>query len=100
MTGPLEKEVPMPMRKDDSAVVRRPPNRTRRSRPSVFKELDIVRLSRDFVSPGGVIRKGTEATVLQVFGDGLAYQVEFEGPHEVPETVPADSLEARLARSA
>jgi hypothetical protein len=59
---------------------------------ALFKVSDVVRLSRVFVTHQVVIPKGTPATILQVF-DG-AYQVEFEGPYEVPETVPAESLEA------
>jgi hypothetical protein len=73
---------------------------TGEARSAGFKELEIVRLARDFHGPSGVIPRGTKATVLQVFGGGVAFQVEFDGPHDVPETVPADLLEARLARSA
>jgi hypothetical protein len=53
----------------------------------------VVRLVEDFHAPAGVIPCGTQATVLQVFGDGAEVQVEFEGPWEVPETVPAELLE-------
>ena len=49
-----------------------------------FDELAVVCLSQDFRSAAGVIPKGTVATVLQVFDDGRAYQVEFEGPTKRP----------------
>ena len=62
---------------------------TAESRSHAFRELEIVRLTQDFRSPVGVIPGGTEATILQVFDNGRAYQVEFEGPYEAPETVPA-----------
>jgi hypothetical protein len=66
----------------------------------MFRELEVVCLSQEFMSPAGVIPKGIEATILQVFGGGQAYQVEFEGPTEIPETVSAASLEAKFARFA
>jgi len=88
----------MPMRKDLTTFARRPLPRQGKLGPAVFKEHEIVRLSRDVRSPAGVIPKGTEATILQIFGEGTAYQVELEGPYEVPETVPASSLEARLVQ--
>ena len=58
----------------------------------VFKNLDVVRLLQDFDCQGGRIPKGTQGTILQVFDGGRAYQVEFEGPFDVPETVPAAIL--------
>ena len=60
--------------------------------PRLFSDLEVVRLVRDFDCPDGTIRKGTIGTVLQIF-DGNAYQVEFEGEHEIPETIPAELLE-------
>jgi hypothetical protein len=60
----------------------------------VFRELQVVRLSRNLCFDGEVIPKGSKATILQIFEHGRAYEVEFEGPHEVPETVPAQYLEA------
>ncbi len=71
------------------SIVTRPTGATP---PRLFRELEHVRLLRDFQSPAGVVPKGTLATVLQVFAHGQAYQVEFEGPFEVPETVPASLL--------
>jgi len=53
----------------------------------------MVRLRADFAGPGGTIPAGTLGMILQVFDGGSAYQVEFEGPHEVPETVSATLLE-------
>jgi hypothetical protein len=72
----------------------------RRTPAPVFGELDTVRLARDLKSAAGVIPKGTVATVLQVFEGGRAYQVEFEGPYQAPETVLATDLEAQRARPA
>lgn len=57
-----------------------------------FEELDVVRLVQDFVGPDGRIPKATAGIILQVFDRGEAYQVEFEAPHDVPETVPAELL--------
>jgi hypothetical protein len=68
----------------------------RTARPQLqpaLKDLDVVRLTRDFDFVGGRIPKGVQGTILQVFDSGRAYQVEFEGPYEAPETVPADVLE-------
>jgi hypothetical protein len=68
--------------------------RTPRSRQKpTLGDLDVVRLTQDFDCPGGRIPRGTQGTVLQVFDSGSAYQVEFEGPYEVPETVPAEILQ-------
>jgi hypothetical protein len=53
----------------------------------------MVRLRADFAGPEGTIPAGTLGTILQVFDRGTAYQVEFEGPHEAPETVSATLLE-------
>jgi hypothetical protein len=53
----------------------------------------VVRLVEDFHAPGGAIPCGTEATVVQVFGDGSELQVEFKGSWETLETVPAELLE-------
>lgn len=64
-----------------------------------FRDLEVVRLSQDFVSPGGRIPSGTQGTVLQVFDGGRAYQIEFEGPHDIPETVPREALKADVATS-
>ena len=58
-----------------------------------FEFLDIIRLVRDFPTPGGTIPAGCEGTVLEVCG-GEAYLVEFDGAWKVPEFVPADALEA------
>jgi hypothetical protein len=74
-----------PVREDTAAV--QPETRV------LFKDLEIVRLTMDFDGPDGRIPKGTVGTVLQVFDRGKAYQVEFEGPHDVPETVQAEALE-------
>ena len=57
-----------------------------------FDEHQIVCLTTDFPTPDGVVPAGTAAVVLQVFVG--AYQVEFEGEHFTPETVPANILEA------
>jgi hypothetical protein len=59
-----------------------------------FLQHRLVRLIRDFDGPDSRIPSGTVATVLEIFKGGDAYLVEFEGPHEVPETVTADMLEA------
>ena len=67
------------------------------ARRPAFHAADVVRLTRDFAAPDCLIPRGTEATILQVFGAGEAYQVEFECRHDTPETVPATALEAVLA---
>ncbi len=59
-----------------------------------FLQHHLVRLVRDFDAPEVRIPCGTVATVLEIFKGGVAYLVEFEGPHEAPETVMADMLEA------
>ena len=59
-----------------------------------FLQHRLVRLVRDFDAPDARIPSGTVATVLEIFKGGVAYLVEFEGPHEAPETVMADMLEA------
>lgn len=89
----------MPLRKD-LLTFRRPAARTRAPRPGTFRLAEIVRLARDVAVPGGLVPRGTEATILQVFGAGEAYQVEFEGAYPVPETVPAAALEARFVQPA
>jgi hypothetical protein len=85
-------EAIMPKRKDAAPVS----GRSGFPRPATpdhpFKELEGVRLAGDFDGPGGRIPSGTQGTILQVFDHGKAYQVEFEGPHDVPETVPAELL--------
>jgi len=68
--------------------------------PTVFRDLETVRLIEDFATVDGTVPAGTEATILQVFGDGAAYQVEFEAPHTTPETVPAAYLESVGGRAA
>jgi len=42
------------------------------SRP-IFRELEIVRLVRPFKTISGIIPRGYEATILQVFAGGSAY---------------------------
>lgn len=59
----------------------------------VFNEHEIVRLINDITTSSGIIPEGVEGTVLQVFADGHAYQIEFEGPYDTPETVVYDNLE-------
>lgn len=62
-------------------------------RPPAFLLCTVVRLVEDLHAPAGVIPCGTEATVLQVFGDRAEVQVEFDVRWEVPETVLAELLE-------
>lgn len=49
-------------------------------------------LIRPLPTPDGIIPTGTSGTVLEVFGGGAAYLVEFEGSWIVPETVRADAF--------
>jgi len=91
----------MPSKQDSAGILNLHVEQTgSRGRGPVFSELEVVRLARDFQSKAAVIPSGTEATVLQVFDGGHAYQVEFEGPYEAPETVLASDLEAPIAHSA
>lgn len=62
-----------------------------------LRELQTVRLSGDFEGPDGRIAAGTTGTILQVFDHGHAYQIEFESPHDIPETVPEHLIVAERA---
>ncbi len=66
----------------------------------VFKELEVVRLVDDLRTPFSAVPRGTEGTVLLVFGGGVAYHVEFDFADGVPETVPASLLESLDGRAA
>jgi hypothetical protein len=65
-----------------------------------FRELDVARLVNDLPTPFSILPRGTEGTVLLVFGGGVAYQVEFDRPDSMPETVPAALLESVDVRAA
>ena len=83
----------MPARKPQPSLGR-PGGMVHDERARMFRELELVVLDRDIETPGGRIPRGTHGTVLQVFDSGGAYQIEFEGPFDVPETVPASALNA------
>jgi hypothetical protein len=89
----LLREDDMPIKPDEPDAASSKDTKPRR----VFRELEVVRLVRPFKSLAGVIPPGTEATILQVFAGGSAYQVEFEGPYDSPETLPANLVEANAS---
>ena len=62
-----------------------------------LRELQHIRLRDNFESPDGCIAAGTLGTILQVFDQGRAYQIEFEGPYDIPETVPEHLVVAERA---
>ena len=68
--------------------------------PRSLAEHSLVRLLADLPTRDGTVPKGTLATVVQVFKNGAAYQVEFEGEHDCPETVPATAIEPVHVRTA
>lgn len=64
-----------------------------------FGPNQIVRLTRAVTTPAGIVPKGTIGTVLLPLGDDM-YQIELEGPYDVPETISVAALEAAIARPA
>lgn len=65
------------------------------SRPTGrFEDLDPARLLRSIGTKTGVMPRGSEGTVVGVWGSGAAYEVEFSKPFHPVETVPGENLEA------
>ena len=73
----------------------------------MIEELEIVALSHDLPSAG--LKKGATGTVVTVYNDGEAYDVEFVGPDgdtlalatlRADEVRPAPGQEAEPAREA
>ena len=65
------------------------------TQPQGFAELSVVALLSDVVTDDGVtVPAGTEATIVGVWGDGKAYEVEFDEPVVGNATVRADALRA------
>ena len=63
------------------------------AQPRVFKDLERVRLTRDVSSQLGTLPKGSTGTILMVFAEGEAYEIEFARPVEAMVTVKAGDLE-------
>ncbi|MFC5554329.1 DUF4926 domain-containing protein [Methylobacterium iners] len=66
----------------------------RREEPrSNLRDLDAVVLTADVrTDDGDVMKAGTEGTVVGIWRDGAAYEVEFPEPMGALATVPADQL--------
>jgi hypothetical protein len=63
--------------------------------PQVFAELSVVAVLRDVLTDdGAIVPAGTEGTVVGVWGEGEAYEVEFDEPVVGNATVRADALRA------
>ncbi|MCJ2050986.1 DUF4926 domain-containing protein [Methylobacterium sp. J-070] len=63
--------------------------------PQALAELGVVVLLRDVVTDDGVpIPAGTEGTIVGIWADGEAYEVEFDEPVAGNATVRADALRA------
>ena len=63
------------------------------ARPRVFKDLERVRLTCDVSSQQGTLPKGSTGTILMVFAEGEAYEIEFTRPVEAIVTVKSGDLE-------
>ena len=57
-----------------------------------FKELDVVKLTHDLNYDGTMYRNGTCGTIVHVYSDGTAYELEVAEPQGVI-TVYNDDLE-------
>jgi hypothetical protein len=67
---------------------------TQRGSNPGFSELSIVRLDRDFAVNGQVLPAGTAGTVVAVYADGAAYEVEFESPFHAVVTLELTDIRA------
>ena len=67
-------------------------------RSASFDELEVVAITRDTKTDAGMpVRAGTLATVVGVWADGLAYEVEFEAPAGTATMKPEDLARASAA---
>ncbi|WP_267428450.1 DUF4926 domain-containing protein [Methylobacterium sp. GC_Met_2] len=65
------------------------------AQPHAFAELCVVALLREVVTDDGTtVPAGAEGTVVGVWGDGEAYEIEFDEPVVGNATVQADALRA------
>jgi hypothetical protein len=65
------------------------------AQPQGLAELSVVTLLREVVTDVGVtVPAGTEGTIVGVWADGKAYEVEFDEPVVGNATVRADALRA------
>ena len=65
------------------------------AQPQALAELSVVTLLREVVTDDGVtVPAGTEGTIVGVWGDGEAYEVEFDEPVVGNATVRTDALRA------
>ncbi len=67
-------------------------NVVRRSSDPTIMEHDVVRLSDAIVSDEGLIPVGETGTVVHIYRDGTAFEVEFDAPFHVV-TVMATKVE-------
>lgn len=65
----------------------RPPARAR-----AFTELERVTLGRPVESEDGLVPAGTSGTIMHVYSEGSAYEVEFTEPFSTVATVKADEI--------
>jgi Domain of unknown function (DUF4926) len=63
------------------------------SRPERRPELSLVSLARPVAADGGVLPQGATGTVVHVYPDELAYEVEFLTPFHTVATVEATALQ-------
>ena len=69
--------------------------RTTQTAPGVFAELSVVAMLREVrTDDGAPVPAGTEGTVVAVYGDGAAYEVEFDEPVVGTAKVTPDALRA------
>lgn len=66
----------------------------RRSAPAHYAELSVVRLARDLDVEGETLKAGTRGTVVGVYADGAAYEVEFNTPFHAVLTLETADLNA------
>lgn len=94
--------VPSRREQANTGNVRRPilstsvsgPSPGRSAQPCKFEELSVVHLSRTLEPGGRALPRGTSGTVVAVYGDGLAYEVEFFEPFHCVLTVESADLTA------
>ena len=73
--------------------VRRSDAADRSSRAGItFREFDNVVLTRDYAAEGESLTRGASGTVVEIFGGGAAFAVEFFEPRHCVVTVYGDAL--------
>lgn len=76
----------------DVAIVSRAPARPE-TMPQPLEELSLATLARDVEADGRRVPAGSTGTIVYVYRDGVAYEVEFFEPFHCVTMVESDAIE-------